>query len=119
MHSFRHTVATRALLGGESVDEMAFLLGHQNGNVTRAVYVREVQEILVGQVGRTHTTALIRAKEIIEAAEGTLLGAVATGAASGGLYSYGGYGYGETTHTSSIANGGANGKRLRDRISRS
>ena len=27
MHSFRHTVASRALLAGESVDEIAFLLG--------------------------------------------------------------------------------------------
>jgi integrase len=26
MHSFRHTVASRALLAGESVDEVAFLL---------------------------------------------------------------------------------------------
>ncbi|HEY2656505.1 MAG TPA: site-specific integrase, partial [Solirubrobacteraceae bacterium] len=29
MHSFRHTVASRALLAGESVDEVAFLLGHR------------------------------------------------------------------------------------------
>jgi integrase len=41
MHSFRHTVASRALLAGESVDEIAFLLGHKDANVTRAVYVRE------------------------------------------------------------------------------
>ena len=41
MHSFRHTVASRALLAGESVDEIAFLLGHRDANVTRAVYVRE------------------------------------------------------------------------------
>jgi integrase len=41
MHSFRHTVASRALLAGESVDEVAFLLGHRDANVTRAVYVRE------------------------------------------------------------------------------
>jgi hypothetical protein len=26
MHSFRHTVASRALLAGESIDEIAFLL---------------------------------------------------------------------------------------------
>ncbi len=30
MHSFRHTVASRALLAGESVDEVAFLLGHRD-----------------------------------------------------------------------------------------
>jgi integrase len=42
--SFRHTVASRGLLAGESVDEIAFLLGHRDGNVTRAVYVREVAD---------------------------------------------------------------------------
>ncbi|MGO9956319.1 MAG: tyrosine-type recombinase/integrase [Solirubrobacteraceae bacterium] len=45
MHSFRHTVAGRALLAGESVDEVAFLLGHRNANVTRAVYVRELADV--------------------------------------------------------------------------
>jgi integrase len=44
MHSFRHTVASRSLLAGESVDEVAFLLGHRDANVTRAVYVREVAD---------------------------------------------------------------------------
>jgi integrase len=44
MHSYRHTYASRALLAGESVDEVAFLLGHRDGNVTRAVYVREVAD---------------------------------------------------------------------------
>ncbi len=44
MHSFRHTVASRGLLAGESVDEIAFLLGHKNANVTRAVYVREIAD---------------------------------------------------------------------------
>ena len=44
MHSFRHTVASRALLAGESVDEVAFLLGHKDGTVTRTVYVREVAD---------------------------------------------------------------------------
>ena len=44
MHSFRHTVASLALLAGESVDEVAFLLGHRDGTVTRAVYVREVAD---------------------------------------------------------------------------
>lgn len=45
MHSFRHTAASRALLAGESVDEVAFLLGHRDANVTRAVYVREVADV--------------------------------------------------------------------------
>ena len=44
MHSSRHTVASRALLAGESVDEIAFLLGHRDANVTRAVYVRELAD---------------------------------------------------------------------------
>ena len=44
MHSFRHTVASLALLAGESVDEVAFLLGHRDATVTRVVYVREVAD---------------------------------------------------------------------------
>jgi integrase len=44
MHSFRHTVASRALLAGESVDEIAFLLGHRDAKVTRAVNVRELAD---------------------------------------------------------------------------
>lgn len=44
MHSFRHTVASRALLAGDGVDEIAFLLGHRDANVTRAVYVGEVAD---------------------------------------------------------------------------
>jgi integrase len=44
MHSYRDTVASRGLLAGESVDEIAFLLGHKDANVTRAVYVREVAD---------------------------------------------------------------------------
>lgn len=45
MHSFRHTVASRALVAGESIDEIAFLLGHRDANVTRAVYVRELADV--------------------------------------------------------------------------
>jgi integrase len=44
MHSFRHTAASRALLAGESIDEVAFFLGHRDANVTRAVYVRELAD---------------------------------------------------------------------------
>lgn len=44
MHSFRHTVVSRALLAGESIDEVAFLLGHRDANVTRAVYVRDLAD---------------------------------------------------------------------------
>ena len=44
LHSFRHTVASRALLAGESVNEVAFLLGHRDATVTRTVYVREIAD---------------------------------------------------------------------------
>ena len=44
MHSFRHTIASRALVAGESIDEVALLLGHRDANVTRAVYVRELAD---------------------------------------------------------------------------
>lgn len=44
MHGFRHTVASRAFLAGESMDEVAFMLGHANANVTRAVYLRELND---------------------------------------------------------------------------
>lgn len=57
MHSFRHTVASRALLAGESVDEVAFLLGHRDGTVTRAVYVREVADARRRAMRRSRMTA--------------------------------------------------------------
>jgi integrase len=44
MHSFRHTAASRALRAGESADEVAWMLGHKDSNVTRAVYVRELAD---------------------------------------------------------------------------
>jgi integrase len=44
MHSFRHTVASRAILAGESVDEVAFMLGHRDATITRTVYVREIAD---------------------------------------------------------------------------
>lgn len=57
MHSFRHTVASRALLAGESVDEIAFLLGHRDANVTRAVYVRELADARRRSMRRSRMTA--------------------------------------------------------------
>jgi integrase len=66
MHSFRHTVASRALLAGESVDEVAFLLGHRDGNVTRAVYVREIADGRRRAMRRTAMTAEFR--EVLKAA---------------------------------------------------
>jgi integrase len=57
MHSFRHTVASRALLAGESIDEVAFLLGHRDANVTRAVYVRELADVRRRSMRRSNMTA--------------------------------------------------------------
>lgn len=57
MHSFRHTVASRALLAGESVDELAFMLGHRDANVTRAVYVRELSDVRRRQMRRSRIAA--------------------------------------------------------------
>lgn len=57
MHSFRHTVASRALLAGESIDEVAFLLGHRDGTVTRTVYVREVADARRRAMRRSRMTA--------------------------------------------------------------
>ncbi len=57
MHSFRHTVASLALLAGESVDEVAFLLGHRDATVTRVVYVREVADARRRHMRRSRKTA--------------------------------------------------------------
>jgi integrase len=57
MHSFRHTVASRALLAGESVDEIAFLLGHRDATVTRVVYVHEIADARRRQMRRSRMTA--------------------------------------------------------------
>jgi integrase len=57
MHSFRHTVASRALLAGESVDEVAFLLGHRDATVTRVVYIPEIAEARRRQMRRSRMTA--------------------------------------------------------------
>lgn len=48
MHSFRHTVASRALLAGESIDEVAFLLGHRECE-------RDPRRLPAGAVGRPPT----------------------------------------------------------------
>jgi hypothetical protein len=67
MHSFRHTVASRALLAGESVDEVAFLLGHRDGNVTRSVYVREIADSRRRAMRRSRMNAEFAG--VLEAAE--------------------------------------------------
>jgi hypothetical protein len=45
------------LLAGESVDEVAFLLGHRDGTVTRTVYVREVADARRRTMRRSRMTA--------------------------------------------------------------
>jgi integrase len=57
MHSFRHTVASRALLAGESVDEVAFLLGHRDATVTRVVYIQEIADARRRHMRRSRMTA--------------------------------------------------------------
>ena len=57
MHSFRHTVASRALLAGESVDEVAFLLGHRDATVTRVVYVHEIADARRRNLRRSRMSA--------------------------------------------------------------
>ena len=57
MHSFRHTVASQALLAGESVDEVAFLLGNRDATVTRVVYVHEIADARRRQMRRSRMTA--------------------------------------------------------------
>lgn len=60
MHSFRHTMASRALLAGESIDEVAFLLGHRDANVTRAVYLRELSDARRRRMRRSRIAAEYR-----------------------------------------------------------
>jgi integrase len=43
IHGMRHTFASRLVDEGESVDEVAWTLGHKDGRTTRAVYVRELR----------------------------------------------------------------------------
>jgi capsular exopolysaccharide synthesis family protein len=45
--------------------------------------------VLVARVGQTGRDALLRTRQVIETAHGSILGAVATGAAEAGLYGYG------------------------------
>ena len=57
MHSFRHTVASRARLVGESVDEVAFLLGHRDATVTRLVSIHEIADARRRHMRRSPMTA--------------------------------------------------------------
>ena len=44
LHSFRHTVATRLSANGATAEEIARQLRHKNSNVTRTVYIHEIQD---------------------------------------------------------------------------
>lgn len=43
-HGFRHTAASYALRDGDTESEVAWMLGHKNSTVTRAVYLHEVRD---------------------------------------------------------------------------
>ena len=45
------------MLAGESIDEVAFLLGHRDANVTRSVYVRELADVRRRSMRRSKMTA--------------------------------------------------------------
>ncbi len=60
--------------------------------------------IIVSRLNRTPKDAVRRAKQVIDSAGGTVLGGVATGAHSGGLYGYYGY-YGYSGYESGGENG--------------
>jgi hypothetical protein len=45
------------LLAGESIHEVAFLLGHRDANVTRAVYVRELADVRRRSMRRSRMVA--------------------------------------------------------------
>ncbi|MGI8728604.1 MAG: hypothetical protein ACR2LK_01155, partial [Solirubrobacteraceae bacterium] len=42
-HGFRHTAASEAIAAGDGAEEVSWMLGHKNSNVTRAVYVQEIK----------------------------------------------------------------------------
>jgi len=43
-HAFRHSAASQAIRDGEGAEEVSWMLGHRNSNVTRAVYVHEIHD---------------------------------------------------------------------------
>ncbi len=48
---------SRALLAGESVDEVAFLLGHRDATITRVVYIHEIANARRRHMRRSRMTA--------------------------------------------------------------
>lgn len=53
----RFASSPRSELAGESVDEVAFLLGHRDANVTRAIYVRELSDARRRSMRRSNMVA--------------------------------------------------------------
>lgn len=43
-HAFRHSAASQAIRDGEGAEQVSWMLGHRNSNVTRAVYLREIRD---------------------------------------------------------------------------
>lgn len=44
-HSFRHSAASQAIAAGDGAEEVSWMLGHRNSNVTRAVYIQEIKSV--------------------------------------------------------------------------
>ena len=43
-HAFRRSAASHAIRDGEGAEEVSWMLGHRNSNVTRAVYLHEIRD---------------------------------------------------------------------------
>lgn len=66
-HGFRHTAASEAIAAGDGAEEVSWMLGHRNSNVTRSVYVQEIRS----------SERSARRRERLAARYGTLLHAAA------------------------------------------
>lgn len=67
-HALRHTAASEAIASGESVEQVAWMLGHRDSVVTKQVYVHELQT----EDRRSRRRALLEARygeALVEAAE--------------------------------------------------
>lgn len=56
-HSFRHTFVTRAVRAGDSIEDIAPLLGHKNSIVTRTVYLHDIKDAQREQTRRSKIAA--------------------------------------------------------------
>jgi hypothetical protein len=97
------------LLGSLRMDAMLSELSEMAGivvvdtapllNVSDAVPLLQLASgtVVVAKVGTTTRDALLRLRQVVETARGTLLGGVATGSRAAGLYGYGAEYYGPDT----------------------